>query len=339
VIGMRAGPVALVVVALAMVAALASSASASFPGRNGRLVYSPKLPFVWYPTYRPAPGPDYAFERGGIFTIRADGTHRRIVSTAPGAMYPKWSRSGRRLAFAAVAGTRTSDYELFVVRADGSHVRRVTRNSVADLSPSWGPGGHALAAVRVPYDSNGEPRPAAAELRLVSLVGEPDRVLARGGILAASWSPRGGLIAYTTGHDLFVVSPHGGRSFRVVHLPDDELAGDLGWAPSGATLFYSDYKQSVCNEVAVCARGVWAIDNVALAARGQYPLWPPQRMTPWRSPALMAVWSPDDRRIAYCTPASYFPRTWDLWNMRSDGAEARRVGEVACPSDWQAKPR
>jgi TolB protein len=82
-----------------------------------------------------------------LVVINADGSHlRRLTSTPALETNPVWSPDGRRIAFTsdrhAMPGDRarwSDDFELYVMRADGTHVRRLTRNSVADLVPDWQP--------------------------------------------------------------------------------------------------------------------------------------------------------------------------------------------------------
>ena len=49
---------------------------------------------------------------------------------------PSWSPDGTRLAFSS---TRDGNAEIYVMGADGSAPSRITRNSVADVTPAWRP--------------------------------------------------------------------------------------------------------------------------------------------------------------------------------------------------------
>jgi Tol biopolymer transport system component len=74
---------------------------------------------------------------------------------------PAWSPDGLSLAFAAEVGRRTKplDYrltDLFVVRANGSGVRRLTHTGSAS-TPTWSPDGHTIvfaAATFFNHDAN-----------------------------------------------------------------------------------------------------------------------------------------------------------------------------------------
>ena len=85
--------------------------------------------------------PELAFARGGdIWTIDADG--RRARPLVRGAYSPAWSPDGSRLAFVS---SRSGDEEIYVAKADGTGVTRLTRLPGPDLSPAWSADGRRLA--------------------------------------------------------------------------------------------------------------------------------------------------------------------------------------------------
>ena len=88
----------------------------------------------------PAPKQLLAFSRGGdVYTIAADGTGaRRLIRDAHS---PSWSPDGKEIAFVS---DRTGDEEIYVARADGRAVRRLTLLPGPDLSPTWAPDGRQL---------------------------------------------------------------------------------------------------------------------------------------------------------------------------------------------------
>jgi TolB protein len=79
----------------------------------------------------------------GGFVVDADGsglhrTSRHYVE------YPAWSPDGSQIAFMAPepgAGGTNPDYNIFVMDADGSHVRRLTTATGEDGWPAWSPDG------------------------------------------------------------------------------------------------------------------------------------------------------------------------------------------------------
>lgn len=84
--------------------------------------------------------PELAFARAGdIWTIGADGKGARPLLRD--GYSPAWSPDGTRLAFVS---SRSGDEEIYVARADGSGVTRLTRLPGPDLSPAWSPDGRRL---------------------------------------------------------------------------------------------------------------------------------------------------------------------------------------------------
>jgi Tol biopolymer transport system component len=148
--------------------------------------------------YAPSWSPDgqrivFASDRGGffphIYVMDANGSNPRRVGRSTGE-YPSWSPDGRRIAFGVLTGSSSSSFEIFVMRADGSKLRRLTRNRVTDNCPSWSPGGRLIVFHRDARD--GLPRlyvmrPGGSDVRrLSSAPGEvPD------------WSPDGRYIVYS----------------------------------------------------------------------------------------------------------------------------------------------
>jgi len=55
---------------------------------------------------------------------------------------PKWSRDGNLITFAAIEGG--TDWEIFVIRSDGTGVRQLTRNEFSDIYPSFSNDGSTI---------------------------------------------------------------------------------------------------------------------------------------------------------------------------------------------------
>ena len=69
---------------------------------------------------------------GGGWPSREDGSGRRTLTPQNLDFHPAWSPDGRRIAFQREA-------TLYLMNADGSHVRRLTARAAIDGSPAWRP--------------------------------------------------------------------------------------------------------------------------------------------------------------------------------------------------------
>lgn len=156
------------------------------PGYNAESVLSPDGKKIVFTS-----------DRGGdldIWVMNVDGTHpRQLTHTLGYDGGPWWSPDGKRIAFRAYhpqTEAEKADYlsllkrhlirpttlDLFVMNADGSHVRNVTddrKENIANFAPSWTPDGHSLI-----FASNREdPKRRAFEVYTVA-VDTPDGKLA-----------------------------------------------------------------------------------------------------------------------------------------------------------------
>jgi Tol biopolymer transport system component/pimeloyl-ACP methyl ester carboxylesterase len=92
----------------------------------------------------------YTSHRSGnyeIYTSNIDGTdEQQVTSTSANEAFPTWSPDGSQIAYSASTGEwntieNTKTYELYVMDADGTHVRQLTDNTAYDGNPRWSPDG------------------------------------------------------------------------------------------------------------------------------------------------------------------------------------------------------
>src|SRR5918998_3027530 len=112
-----------------MVLVDAREAKAAFPGLNGRI----------------------AFDRNSdIWTMDSSGSDQSHLTGGQNdpSEEPAWSSDGTKLAYVKVVADRPSDYEIFIMNADGSGVGRLTDNASWDTRPAWSPDGTRIAFMR-----------------------------------------------------------------------------------------------------------------------------------------------------------------------------------------------
>jgi TolB protein len=131
-----------------------------------------------------------------LFLADADGSNLRSLGLH--GLSPAWSPDGTRLAFVSFddanepscpAASCPPSGELYVVGADGSGLRRLTRSKADDEHPSWSPDGSRIAfASGFDVWSQGH-APWLMVIRASG--GKATRIGGVSGVLDPSWSPAG----------------------------------------------------------------------------------------------------------------------------------------------------
>ena len=151
---------------------------------------------------------------GRTYTIRPDGTGRRLLHTGtPSAYWPAWSPDGRRIVFST--GSRPWGHSaIYAVDLDGSHRQLVARDGAA---PDWSPDGTTIAYWgRACAGPHGRTRLVTPDGRDVTPHSRGGRC---GGIGPAyaipAWSPDGRRLAITSWNGLYVVDADGGHVIAI----------------------------------------------------------------------------------------------------------------------------
>lgn len=263
-------------------------------------------------------------DSGDIFTVRANGTDARQLTSGPGAKStPTFSPDGRRIAYRewrdgndlivvmdAGGGNRT------ILATNSSSASYCTRGGLA-----WSPDGSSLIfRVSSVCDSR-------YDLFVVATDGSaPATNLLAPGIDSAhaAWSPDGTKIAVVGGDasgglGVYVVDVgpggalSGGLTPRRIGTSGGDLAnsGAAAWSPDGTKLLF------------VSEAG----DVVVVGADGSGPLVLAEQ-------SYNPRWSPDGGRVAFyrtVDPSEYFedrPCTARIWVVDSDGANERRLDDL-----------
>lgn len=284
------------------------AASASFPGRDGRIAYT-RSPFT--------------DEDQEIYSIKPDGSgRRRLTNNAWGDVEPSWSPSGRRLVFqcnAPFGGTPSHrGGDICLMKRDGTGRRKLTDRRLSDGAPTWAPGGNRIVFIRYFRTDGG----FQTDLVTLELKTGAIRRLTRtaDNETGPVWSPSGDKIAFVSsrlGGDVFTISPRGSNRRNLTRSSGSESSPS--WAPGGRRLVYASFTEAQGQQLYV------------ISSRGGRA----RRLTSGGETKFSPAWSPEGGHIV-------FSEGDDLFKMGADGSNVMRLTgnaetreSVEAQADWQ----
>lgn len=278
-------------------------------------------------------GPDLAFAQGGVLLytrqptseppykqihrMNADGTgDASLTSLANGLNYPDWSPDALRIA--ACRYVSSTAWSIYSLNADGGGLTRLTDTpNVLDCEPDWSPDGARIVFTRMNASYENE------QLWLMNADGSDLRALGRAGS-APHWSPDGSRLVYHAcrggSYGVYVCDADGANEAALLVSGGNEMLP--AWSPDGRRIaFVSDRD----GNPEIYVMNADASDQVRLTnntARDYDP-----------------AWSPDGSLIAFESDASGSLDHWEIYLLRADGTNLRRLTHLAsnvtaiCP-DW-----
>jgi Tol biopolymer transport system component len=244
-----------------------------------------------------------------LFVLEPSGEARRLTDDVLDDRDPSWSPDRSQIVFVRSRPGAPKFTSLWLMHADGTHVRRLTAPIGAfDSDPTWSPDGTTLAFVR---RGAGAPmsRIELLDLRTGRITAPP---LPPGSYSGATWSADGRWLAVVQGTTLALVHPDG-AAFRAVAT--SAVAG-AGWSPDSAALGFVRALSTRANGLAIFDLATGSLRTIAggALADGGAP-----------------TWSPDGARLA-------FVRGADLYTVAADGTGEQRLTQnqgANVDPDWR----
>jgi Tol biopolymer transport system component len=280
---------------MAAVLIAAPSALATYPGANGKLGFMRPVGEAFY---------------DDIFSVNLDGSGlANLTHNGANNVHFKWSPDGRKIAFESDGDGLDNYYDLYIVNADGSRLRKVS--DTGDAGPfDWSPdsakivfadGTHVWTLWTVNADGTG--------LRQIT-----DGVHT---YMSPAWSPDGRKIAVERSLDwpdveIYTINPDGTGETPITDSPLGE--GHPAWSPDSRKVAFVAGAFSGCQPAGGCP----AIYTVNADGGG----W--TQLTPDTVTSYEASWSPDGSRLAFVGYRGV-PGPSDVYTINADGTDERNL--------------
>ncbi len=186
----------------------------------------------------------------------------------------------------AFARTAEGNADLWIVRADGSKLERLTSSRKDDTQPAWMPTGANITFVRT--GDGGRANLYSMNVRR----GRPNFFLRNG--TAPAWSPDGSRLAFVRtvdgNTDLYTVAADGSDLVRVTS--DPAVDTDPAWGPGGTRLTFASDRDGDFDIYTAAPAGadVRALTADAIDQRNPWDLWSWRDIAYDHGPADDPVW-------------------------------------------------
>jgi Tol biopolymer transport system component len=297
---------ALVLGALTSAGLASQPAGATFPGRNGDIVFSGS---------------------GGIYAIHPDGTGRRRLTTD--GSDPVASPNGSEIVFTRCCrpGYKT---DVYVMNSDGGNIRQVTSSS-SNYTPSWAPDGQTIVFSRYWWKGVDVFSIHEDGSHLTRLTQTPTKVentpsiSPNGDALVFSRFPSGASQDYT--EEIFVKQPGDGRPARLTNNRVRDY--EPSWSPDGTKIAFVSVQPGKPGDPS--SEQIFTM-NADGADLQQLTFTVVQEFTP--------KYSPQGNRIVYsvCCPAPAFSS--DIYTIASNGGGRQQLtatDRYEASPDWSVR--
>jgi Tol biopolymer transport system component len=192
---------------------------------------------------------------------------------------------------------------IYVMNADGSDERQLTRHGQPVAYPEWSPDGSQIAFHKHQSD-------AVWSIYVMDADGNHERRLTDTATQDAApvWSPDGSQIAFSRGSDIWIMNTDG--SDQRLLLSDPVPGCCLDWSPDGSRIAFESERDGNAEIYVVDAHGAeQGSGNVQrLTDEGAQDWWP--------------TWSPDGTQIAFMSDRD---GDWEIYVMDAEGGNLRQL--------------
>ena len=233
----------------------------------------------------------------GACTVDTDAARIVAASFAP---QPAGPVAGAELAFAT---DRDGNWDIYLMRADGSGQTPLIASSRDELHPAWSPDGSRIAFDRRVGGND-------TEIFVADADGRNERQVTNRSTADSDpyWSPDGTRLVFVGVQqgqaDLWVINADGSGLRRLTDGAADDT--NPAWSPDGTTIAFESDRDGNPEVYRVPAAGGSAVRLTNAPGDDGYPSW-----------------SPDGTQLAFVRSGQ--TSNWDIWVMNADGTGQRRV--------------
>jgi hypothetical protein len=192
-----------------------------------------------------------------VFDMTEGRVNHRIEVPLNGVTNPSWSPEGTHLVFTGYDGGFS---DLFIVKADGTGLQRLTHDPYAALHPAWAPDGETIA-----FATDRGPRTDLAELTMgpmsIATINVRDRHIdilpgMVGNNIDPQWAPDGGSLAFVSDRsgiaNIFLYEFADRRTYQLTDVFTGvagitPLSPAISWARQADRLAFTYYEQGSFN--------------------------------------------------------------------------------------------
>ena len=209
----------------------------------------------------------------------------------------------------AFHSNRDGNWNIYVMKPDGSNQTRLTDNPAADSWPSWSPDGRRITFISSRDDPDPNDDDTIWEIYVMNADGSGQTRLTNDSAWHSlpRWSPDGQRIAYQSRTDgnwqIYVMNADGSDRTRLTD--ESRSSSEPSWSPDSQRIAFTSYRDGNNETYVMSADGSAQTRLTDDAANDRFPSW-----------------SPDGQRIAFY---SYRDENWDIYVMNADGSAQTRL--------------
>ncbi|MBN1265713.1 MAG: PD40 domain-containing protein [Anaerolineales bacterium] len=127
----------------------------------------------------------YTFAPDGIYTVDVETAEIHRLTDQWNDMFPVWSPDGEYIAFASTRDDPNDHFDIYIMRNDGTGIRRLTSDPAHDRQPSWSADGK-----RIVFESNRGPEDWIYHIYIMNADGSDQKRVTEKNGTSPAWRPR-----------------------------------------------------------------------------------------------------------------------------------------------------